>query len=189
MVTARAKALGKALLSRLVADYRINWVYAADKALPDADDDEGLSAIPARPEHHAVLAQSATPKMRSSLSFARAGLAGLVLVEQGRPVSVAHFAERAQYDRDGTWPLDSDGVALMDIATEESQRGRGLAVRLIRAATRAYLAQGHKRLIAFIWWSNAPSIRAFSKAGWQRIGMSVEWTIAGRWFAIRIPTR
>jgi L-amino acid N-acyltransferase YncA len=76
----------------------------------------------------------------------------------------------------GRWT--NDEVALVD-----------LAVRLIPAAMRAYLAQGYKRLVAFIWWSNAPSIRAFSKVGWQRIGMSVEWTIAGRWFAIRIRTR
>jgi hypothetical protein len=59
MVTTRAKALGKALLCRLVADYRINWIYAVDKVSRDADGEEGLSAIPARPEHHASLCATA----------------------------------------------------------------------------------------------------------------------------------
>ena len=58
MVTTRAKALGEALLRRLVADYRINWIYA-DKASPDADGEKGLSAIPARPKHHASLCATA----------------------------------------------------------------------------------------------------------------------------------
>jgi hypothetical protein len=43
MVTTHAEVLGKALLCRLVADYWINWIYAVDKASPDADDKEGLS--------------------------------------------------------------------------------------------------------------------------------------------------
>jgi hypothetical protein len=47
MVTTRTKALGKTLLCRLFADHWINWVNAVDKALPDADDEEGLSCATA----------------------------------------------------------------------------------------------------------------------------------------------
>jgi hypothetical protein len=54
--------------------------------------------------------------MRDSLSFALAELAGLVLVEHG--LSVAHFAERGQYDCDFTWPLNNDEVALVEKPTK-----------------------------------------------------------------------
>ena len=130
---------------------------------------------------------SATPKMRSSLSFTRAGLTGLALVEEGRPVSVAHFATPADYDRAATWPLRATEVALMDIATEDAQRGRGLAVTLIRATTAHFLGAGKSRVICFIWWSNTPSLRAFTKAGWRRIGLSIEVCIGGKWLALRLP--
>lgn len=175
----------KRLLHRATSEYRINWIYAAD-ALPDSDD-EAFSIEPETAVHRAILRASPTSKMRSSQSYADAGLIGLVLAETGRPLAVAHFAEVNQYGRFSTWPLKDGEVALMDIATEESERGRGLAPRLIRAATRHYLTQGRKRLIAFVWWSNSPSLRAFKKAGWRRIGCSVELRFGGHWLALRVP--
>ena len=136
-----------------------------------------------------MLSGSATYKMRNSQSYADAGLAGLVLLDGGRPVSVAHFAEAGQYGRSATWPLREGEVALMDIATEEQMRGRGLAPQLILAATRFYLTRGRRGMIAFIWWSNDASRRAFEKAGWRRIGGSVELRFGKRWLRIRVPLR
>jgi len=179
------KKLAKRLLGRVTSDYRINWIYAAD-ALPDFDD-QAFSIEPETVSHRAVLRASSTEKMRNSQSYADVGLAGLVLTEMSRPLAVAHFAEVNQYDRTSTWPLREGEVAVMDIATEERERGRGLAPRLIRAAARHYLTQGRRRLIAFIWWSNSPSLRAFEKAGWRRIGCSVELRFGRRWLGFRIP--
>lgn len=178
------KSLAKRLFGSLVAEYRINFIYAADQS--DLPAGEVPLAVPESAEHRAALAVSRTDKMRGSQSYARAGLAGLVIAEHGTPLSVAHFAEPAQYDRQSTWPLRPGEVALMDIATEDAARGRGLAGQLIRSATRHYLAQGHQRLIAFIWWSNRPSLRAFEKAGWKRIGYSLEVRPRTRWFSLRL---
>lgn len=183
MVTSLIKSGTKLILSKLFSEYRINWIYAADAVLPGSDN---IIAVPLTSDLESKLTASTTVKMRNSLSYARAGQAGLALVENGSPVCVAHFATPEQYDRNGTWPLQSGEIALMDIATEDAERGRGLAVNLIRAATRLYLGQGQKRMIAFIWWSNTPSSRAFAKAGWKRIGLSLEFEIAGRWRGIRI---
>lgn len=177
----------KRLVGRLVSEYRINWIYAA-RRLPDSDHN-GLSVEPESAEHRAMLSDSATYKMRNSQSYAKAGLAGLVLVKEGRPVSVAHFVEAGQYRRSSTWPLRDGEVALMDIATEEQVRGCGLAPQLIRAATRIYLARGCRGMIAFIWWSNDASRHAFEKAGWRRIGGSVELRFGKRWLRIRVPLR
>jgi L-amino acid N-acyltransferase YncA len=102
---------------------------------------------------------------------------------------VVHFANLSQYDRAGTWSLRDGELALMDIVTEESARGSGLAVRLLEQTATQYLRLGTKRLIAFIWWSNGPSVRAFRKSGWHRIGLSVEWKIGARWFHLHIPLR
>lgn len=178
------KALVKRLLGRVVAEYRLNWIYAADTP-PATGDDPGAEAE--TPAYRAMLRASPTDKMRTSQSYAEAGFEGLVLAEGGRPLSVAHFAGPDRYDRHATWPLRPGDIALMDIATEEAARGRGLAVRLIRAATGRYLARGHKRLIAFVWWTNTPSLRAMDKAGWKRIGFSAEVRFATRWYAVRLP--
>jgi len=177
------KRLARALLGRLVADYRINWILAC--SVPPQEPGEEAVRIDAAIMEQ--LAASPTPKMRGSLSYARAGLQGLSLVRSGAPVCVAHFATPGQYGRDGTWPLRDGEIALMDIATEEAMRGQGHAVRLIEAAGRHYLGRGRSRLIAFVWWSNSPSLRAFAKAGWRRIGLSLEWQRKGRWHALHLP--
>ena len=75
----------------------------------------------------------------------------------------------------------------MDIATEEFARGKSYASALIAGVTERYMAQGTHRLIAFIWWSNTPSKRAFVKAGWRKIGLSIEVKIAGQWRGMRVP--
>lgn len=184
-MTAVVKDGIKAAIGMLITDYRLNWIVAS-AGMPDA---AGQDVVEAGPEHYGAIAESLTPKVKSALSYARQGLPGMVLLQEGRPASVAHFARAGQYGRDATWPLRANEVALMDIATEQSQRGRGLAVALIRGATRRYLEAGADRVIAFIWWTNSPSVRAFRKAGWRRIGFSAEWQWRGRWFALRIPLR
>ncbi|MDF8333215.1 GNAT family N-acetyltransferase [Novosphingobium cyanobacteriorum] len=180
------KAALRALAGLLVRDYRINWIYAAEGTSPLLlRPDEAI-----RPVDEALrnqLAQSRTAKVANSLSYANAGLEGLALLRDGDPLCVAHFAQGAQYGRAATWPLRSGEVALMDIATEDAARGQGLAPRMIAAASRHFLGAGALRMIAFIWWSNTPSVRAFRKAGWRRIGLSLEWQGRGPWRKLHIP--
>ena len=175
----------KAGFNRLFADYRINWIYAGGPWCAGLGQD--VEALPITPDIADQLAASPTAKMRNSLSYTRGGLDGLVLVEDGVPVSVSHVADPAHYDRAATWPLRPSEVAVMDLATEDALRGQGLAVRLMQATTSAHLARGKSRVIAFIWWSNTPSLRALTKAGWRRIGLSVEVLVAGKWLALRLP--
>lgn len=178
------KQVIKELAGRLVAEYRINWIYvstAPDKAARSAELTEVDEAL------CALLDKSPTLQVRKAARYARSGLKGLALCEQGKPVCVAHFAEPEQYDRAATWPLAQGEAALMDISTEEAARGKGHAVRLIRQASEYYLGRGYRRLIAFIWWSNQPSVRAFTKAGWKRAGLSIEVRRGPRWRSLRIP--
>ncbi len=176
------KTLAKSTLGRLFQDYRINWIYAATGRSQSSE-----MPVPLTDNHRQILETSPTAKMRNSVSFSKSGLDGFVLEEGGRPVCVAHFADPARYDRNDTWPLRPGDIALMDIATEDSMRGRGLAVRLIAGTTDMFLSHGKERAVAFIWWSNTPSVRAFSKAGWQRIGLSIEFQTARKWRSIQLP--
>ena len=182
------KTGAKAFAQSLVDEYRVNWIFASpQRGAPIRA--SGESVRPIDSGIHAALRTSPTPKVRGSLKFSEAGLEGLALLAEGEVVSVAHFAAQASYDRNGTWPLAADEIALIDVATEERARGRGHAVLLIAEAVRFYRRRGATRLIAFIWWTNGPSLRAFAKAGWRRIGLSVEWRIGGRWRGLRIPLR
>ncbi len=182
-----AKAFIKSALNRWLKEYRINWIFASPTKIAATSENLNDVAVAITAEHRQILADSPTAKMRGSVSFNKSGLDGYVIEQSGRPLCVAHFADCARYDRAGTWPLAVDEMALMDIATEEEMRGRGLAVRLISATTKLLLNKGKRRVIAFIWWSNAPSVRAFKKAGWRRVGLSVEIRGASKWTSLRIP--
>ncbi len=184
------KSFAKTALQKLFQDYRINWIYASYKAcdvIPTITQSTTLSVITR--DHLRVLKQSTTAKMRNSAGYSEAGLDGYVLIENDTPVCVAHFSDPIRYDRFGTWKLQSGEMALMDIATEEVARGKGHAVNLIIQTSSIYHALGKNRVIAFIWWSNTPSVRAFTKAGWQRIGFSTEVLIAGKWCRIKLPLK
>lgn len=178
------KNLLKRLAGDMVGEYRINWIYAGSRA-DSGDSDVRMQQI--GPPLRAMLGQSATLQMRKAARYGESGLLGMALVEGGVPVCAAHFAQPQQYDRDSTWPLQPGEAALMDIATEEHERGKGHAVSLIRSATASLVQAGQHRLIAFIWWSNHPSLRAFEKAGWHRIGLSIEIRRARGWSSLKIP--
>ncbi len=178
------KAAVKALAGAAVRDYRVNWIYAC--TAPPA------SAAPVRavPVDEAICRQleaSENEQSRKAARYFRNGLAGLAIMESGAPGCVTHFATPAQYERAGTWPLAPGDLALMDIVTEPHARGKGHALRLIEDSARAMLMGDCRRLVCFIWWSNKPSFRAFEKAGWRRIGVSLEWTRGGPWRALHIP--
>lgn len=162
-------------------EYRINRIVAAP-ALADGSTDPDV--VEETPDHIALIARSRSAKFAGTTLYGEAGLPGLVLVDQGRPVCAAHFADRLEYDRDSTWPLAEDGIALIDIATDEEARGRGFAPRVIAEATRRYSAK-RQPLIAFIWWNNHPSLNAFRKAGWRVIGTSIEFFLFGKWWGLR----
>jgi GNAT superfamily N-acetyltransferase len=179
------KALLRRLAHLIFPDYRVNWIFASTDAcpVPLATGNE-LRRI--NEDIREQLTRSRTPKVANSVTYTRAGMDGFVIMRSGAPLCVAHFASTQQYTRAKTWPLRAGERALMDIATEQSARGRGLAPQLIAASCRHYRDEGVRQLIAFVWWSNKPSIRAFTKAGWRRTGLSIEVLFAGRWRRLHI---
>ncbi|MFO0444646.1 MAG: GNAT family N-acetyltransferase [Betaproteobacteria bacterium] len=82
------------------------------------------------------------------------------------------YGER--YRLRGFWPLADGEAKLVQIVVDPSVRGRGLASRLIQGSADYMLQKGWSALYARIWHSNRPSLRAFERAGWQRIAFVAE---------------
>ncbi len=164
----------KRLVRHVVHDYRLNWVYAStgsEDVLPlpaSLDfaplDDAGLRRIAEAPDK----------QFRKALGYDRLGATGYMLAQDGAPLSVAHFVDLARYENASVWPLRADEVALLNIVTDETAQGRGYAPILISNATPAMLSTHVTRAIAFIWWNHRASLRAFDRAGWHRVGFSLE---------------
>ena len=167
-------ALVKRLVRLVIRDYRINWVYASGKAtvalpLPSELDFGFLDDA-----HVQRIAADPDPQFRKSLGYDRLGATGYVLSHAGDPLSVAHFVDSTRYENRTIWPLRPDEVALVNIVTTRTAQGRGYAPILISHGTGAILSPHFARAIAFIWWNHRSSLRAFERAGWHRVGFSIE---------------
>lgn len=166
--------IAKRLVRHLVHDYRLNWVYASTGS-------EDVLPLPAnldfaRLGDGGLLQIAAVPDLqfRKALGYDRLGAAGYMLAQDGVPLSVAHFVDLARYENASVWPLRTDETALLNIVTHETAQGRGYAPILISNATQAILSTHFRRAIAFIWWNHRASLRAFDRAGWRRVGFSLE---------------
>jgi UDP-2,4-diacetamido-2,4,6-trideoxy-beta-L-altropyranose hydrolase len=95
----------------------------------------------------------------------------VVELPPGVPVGVVRFES------------EEDGSAVISIALDPSQRGRGLGRQAIReACARARDEAGVSRIYAFIKPDNAPSIRAFEAAGFTSTSArSHEGALAMAW--------
>ena len=167
------KHIAKWLISFVLEDYSISWVYALGECPTAVLLPASLTVARMCDKARALIAASEDMEFRHALSFDDPALEAFVLSERGEPVAVAHFAAGDAYAGAVTWPLAAGEVALVNLVTREDRRGRGLGPLLINAADTRLLAARFTRAIAFIWWSNRASVRAFRKAGWRRTGLSV----------------
>jgi ribosomal protein S18 acetylase RimI-like enzyme len=162
-----------ALTVRLfVTDYRLNWIYAPARVLPILLP-AGLSFAAILEQERLLIARSPYPEISRALSYQLSEADGYVLIQNGDPVSVVHFADAKTYGHQSTWPLQPGGRALVDVVTAEHARGLGFAPMLIAAASQDVLRLASETF-AFIWWTHRKSRIAFRKAGWRPIGFSIE---------------
>ena len=64
-------------------------------------------------------------------------------------------------------PLVSGRFMLGALSTTESERGKGYASALVEEVVRVMFDRGFTEGVAVVWHSNAPSLAAFGKSGWQ----------------------
>lgn len=172
----------------LVRDYRINWIYSSPSCEKLAELPRGLTVRALVPADFPHIASSPDAQVRKAGSYAHDMAAGWVLVGEGAGLlAVAHFVGRERYAHASTWPLGDDQLALVDIVVFPAARGQGHATRLIVAATPLALASGARTdAICFIWWNHRASLRAFRRAGWRAVGLSIELvTRSGRLRCLR----
>jgi RimJ/RimL family protein N-acetyltransferase len=166
--------IAKQIVRLVVHDYRLNWVYASTGSQPVLPLPARLDFAPLDGAGLLHIRAANDLQFRKALGYDRLGADGYVLAQDGIPCCVAHFVDLARYENATIWPLRSDEVALLNIVTDEPAQGRGYAAVLISNATPAMLSTHFTRAIAFIWWNHRASLHAFERAGWQRVGFSVE---------------
>lgn len=188
-LSSRAKDLVRRALSNFV-DYRFNWIVAQDERSQAPGLSTSLEVRTFDKRYIDALAQHPDPRVRSALSFERAGCTGFVLLADAEPAAFLHFADVSRYESASTWPLASNEVALVNVITLPAYRSRGYASLLIAEATSSLVPKSYQRAIAYIWWNHEASLRAFRNAGWRRIGISIEISRGnGRWHSVHIPLK
>lgn len=185
----RIKDFLKRALFRIV-DYRINWIFAQNTVVESTALPPSIEITVFDEQHFAAFAHHPDTRVRSAMSFERAGFIGFVLLADDEPAACIHFADRSSYDSVSTWPLANNEVALLNVITLPEHRSRRFASLLIAQTTSSLVPSRYRRAIAYVWWNHHASLRAFSHAGWQRVGISIEISRRnGRWHSIHVPLR
>jgi len=161
----------------LLGDYAIFKIYASPEAPPALAPRTDVSL------RELDLAPGCRPPLAPDLEHLRACAgeesAGFAAIENGVAVCSCWYWYGKRYRQRNFWPLRRSEAKLVEIATSEDSRGRGLASALIAFSTVNMQERGFTRLHARIWHSNQPSIRAFEKAGWRRRALVVEVALCG----------
>ena len=88
---------------------------------------------------------------------------------------LAFFKSRQGYEGGRPlWPLGPGEAELVQLTTEETYRGRGLAPLLIRWSSAQMARLGFPGIYAKVWHNYQSSLRAFRKADWRRVAFLVE---------------
>jgi RimJ/RimL family protein N-acetyltransferase len=162
------RSLCKQLAKSVIADYSIYYIFAVDVA----------EVAPANSpfefgEVDRVQLQEADEEVKVSRGYAGDEAIGFSLFENAKPVCAAWFWYGARYRERNFWPLAEREAKLVHIITSPSMQGKGLAPLLLDHCVKAMHERGFQKLYARIWFSNTPSVRAFRKAGWQRIALVI----------------
>jgi GNAT superfamily N-acetyltransferase len=110
-------------------------------------------------------------------------------LEDSRIVGLCFFWHGTGYTRRNFWPLGEHEAKLVQIFVLPEKRGRGIGHRLIEAATQDMNRQGFRYVYARIWRSNTPSLRAFERAGWERVATVIEICPRGKSKSFRLELR
>lgn len=153
--------------------YRLNHIYAS--ATPNAPCASAFNRAFRKIsiDEVADIRRSNDPHLCHALSYEGAPFLGYALVIDGRIVSVAYLVDHTSYVDHAIWPLQDGEIFLAHIATACSDTGHGYASSLLKYVAAEAIGAGYRRVIATVWWRHPASSRAFTSAGWKRVGFSV----------------
>jgi GNAT superfamily N-acetyltransferase len=121
-------------------------------------------------EDHSILG-STTPEVRGLSEYAGPGAVGFVATVNEKVVGACWYWHGARYRSRGFIKLPPTAAKLVQITVDPEYRGRGIAPVLIGRSSRIMAERGFTELYARIWHSNRSSLAAFTKAGWQDLGL------------------
>ncbi len=85
-------------------------------------------------------------------------------------LGAAFYWHGRRYATRRSWPVPPRAAKLVHLITASTARGQGVATAVIRASAAQMQARGWRPLYARVWPSNASSLSAFRRAGWQPCG-------------------
>lgn len=167
------KGLVKKLARLLLGEYSPYYIYclACDRIAASQAPDHELSV---RSIDDSILASTESAVMREQADYFGAESLGFGCFLEDRLVGLCFYWYGDRYRQRNFWPLQDGEAKLVQIIVLPEARGRGVATMLIDRSAVEVARQGFRKLYARIWHSNVPSLRAFERAGWQRIALVVE---------------
>jgi RimJ/RimL family protein N-acetyltransferase len=175
----------KKIARLLLGDYSVYHIYSnsAEKIQATLPNSAGLA--------FSILEKEQTESNNESLVREQSSYHGpetysYACLKDEQIVGLCYFWHGDRYRKRNFWPLADGEAKLVQIVTIPRVRGHGIATDLIAHASLQMFGQGFKRLYARIWHSNLPSLRAFQRAGWQRVATVIEVNPLRRASPIRI---
>src|SRR5262245_34294329 len=174
------KELLKAIARAVFPDYQLIRIYFVDTKIKTVELGDHRLRLGRIADETLVIREADDRDLQDHAWYAGKDATGFGLWEEGRLVCTCwiwthnHPQLPKRFARLGT-----DEEVLMDIITARSSRGKGYAPILISHTESEMKKQGCGRLWAWIWHSNEPSIRSFTKANWTYSHFLVELKVRG----------
>ena len=186
------KAFVKAFARAIIAEYQLIRIYFVDTKVREVNPREWIRLASVAGEE-LVMREAEDSDLRNHAWYAGQHSKGFGLWEGGKLVCLCwiwtynHPALPKRFARIG-----ADEAVLVDIITATSVRGKGYAPMLLRHAETEMRKRGYRRLWAWIWHSNTPSIRSFEKENWiyshvlievkpRGLGRTISVALKGHW--------
>ncbi len=168
---------------RAVIRYDLYWIYKAPDALANVPVPHGVTIAPVDATQ---VAESPYVAISRLVGFDGPQSAGFGAWADGKLVAACWFWWGDRYrTRGNLWPIGSDAAKLVQITTDPSFSGRGIASALMTVGVQEMRKRGFAAVYARIWHSHAASLHTFQKAGWFKSAFAARiWGIPLR-FTVR----
>lgn len=167
------KSLLKNIANICFGPYEVWTIWRRDP-LPEPTD----SDFPIRVVSGEELARESDPEIRSLASYDGADAVGFGTWQQGLIGCACWYWFGKRYETQRAFiKLGPNEAKLVQITTAAAARGQGLAARLISTSGSEMAKRGFTRLYARIWMGHKASEGAFRRAGWERIGRAMIFTV------------
>jgi len=169
-----AKELAKNIARIIFGEYSIYYIYASP------DNSHNTSQIELKSGHSVqvvdldTVKSSADPLIRDQVNYLGSEALAYACYVEDRIAGLCIYWFGERYQKRNFWPLKEGEAKLVQIVTVPQLRGGGIAMELITRSNMDMLKKGFSRMYARIWHSNAPSLRAFQRAGWTRRALLIE---------------